>query len=168
VQSRIEQDIQSTLKNVWNAYNEEQNGQAPQEPTAEPQQEPIKEEPKAEPITEPQPEENTEQEPSEEPQAEPEPIKRKKRIRINDREEHTLKIILELEAQEPQREYLPADITAITKRSPITETKYLKMLWIQGKLNRELKNRKQYYSLATNSSRTVSHNPMTNPESLTE
>ena len=153
VQSRIEQDIQATLKNVWNAYNNEQN---------------------PEPTTEPQPEENTapEQEPttepSEEPQQEPEPTKEKQRVRINDKEEHTLKILLELEAQEPQREYLSTDITAITKRSIVTETRHLKTLWEQGKLNRDFKNRKHYYSLAMNSSKTVSQTPMSDNQSLTE
>lgn len=153
VQSRIEQDIQATLKNVWEAYHKEQSGQAPQEPT-----------------TEPQPEENKEpeQEPSEEPQQEPEPTKEKQRVRINDKEEHTLKILLELEAQEPQREYLSTDITAITKRSIVTETRHLKTLWEQGKLNRDFKNRKHYYSLAMNSSKTVSQTPMSDNQSLTE
>ena len=157
MQSRIEQDIQATLKNVWEAYHKEQSGQAPQEPTTEPQPE-ENTAPEQEPTTEP----------SEEPQQEPEPTKEKQRVRINDKEEHTLKILLELEAQEPQREYLSTDITAITKRSIVTDTRHLKTLWEQGKLNRDFKNRKHYYSLAMKSSKTVSQNPMSDNQNLTE
>lgn len=149
VQSRIEQDIQATLKNVWNAYNNEQN---PEQKTEEPQ----------EPKPELKQEENKKTE--EEPQQKAEPQKEKKRIRIDDKEKHTLKLLLELEAQEPQREYLPTDFTIITKRSHTTEARHLKTLWEQGTLKREWKNRQYYYTLATNGSKTVSQNPMTNPE----
>ena len=71
-----------------------------------------------------------------------------KRIRINDKEEHTLKILLELEAQEPNREYEIRDISTITKRSSQTEGRHLKTLWEQGKLNRTFKQKKFYYTLA--------------------
>jgi DNA-binding HxlR family transcriptional regulator len=145
VQNRIEQDIQTTLKNVWNAYNKEQNGQTPQEP-----QQKQKAEPEPEPTTE--------------PQQEPEPKKEKQRVRIDDKEKHTLKILLELEAQQPQREYLTTDFTVITGRNPITEARHLKTLWEQGTLNREWKNRQYYYTLAMNNSKTVSQNPMTDTE----
>jgi DNA-binding HxlR family transcriptional regulator len=84
-----------------------------------------------------------------------------KRIRINDKEEHTYKLILELEAKEPNREYLTSDITALSKRSQCIEARYLKTLWEQGKLNRVWKNRQYYYSLTT-SSKTVSQNPLSN------
>lgn len=84
-----------------------------------------------------------------------------KRIRINDKEEHTYKIILELEAKEPNREYLTSDITALSKRSQCMEARYLKTLWEQGKLNRVWKKRQYYYSLTT-SSKTVSQNPLSN------
>lgn len=71
-----------------------------------------------------------------------------KRIRINDKEEHTLKILLELEAKEPNREYEIRDISTITKRSSQTEGRHLKTLWEQGKLNRTFKQKKFYYTLA--------------------
>lgn len=71
-----------------------------------------------------------------------------KRIRINDKEEHTLKILLELEAKEPNREYEITDISNITKRSSQTEGRHLKTLWEQGKLNRTFKQKKFYYTLA--------------------
>lgn len=81
VQSRIEQEIQATLKSVWETYRKEQ-GTA----TLPPEQEPISEEP-----------ETKNAEPSEEP-----PQKPSKRKRINDKEEHTFKLLLELETQSPK------------------------------------------------------------------
>lgn len=83
VQNRIEQDIQATLKNVWNEYNK---SKAPKE---QQEQEPQTEEPTEEPI-------------QQEPQTE-EPTAHKQRVRIEEKEEHTLKILLELEEQEPQK-----------------------------------------------------------------
>ena len=71
-----------------------------------------------------------------------------KRIRINDKEEHTFKILLELEAKEPNREYEITDISNITKRSSQTEGRHLKTLWEQGKLNRTFKRKKFYYTLS--------------------
>jgi hypothetical protein len=85
-----------------------------------------------------------------------------KRIRINEKEEYTLKLILEMEAKEPNREYLSSDFTAITGRSQITEARHLKVLWEQGRLNRRWENRQYYYSLPTTTSKTVSQNPMSN------
>lgn len=143
VQSRIEQEIQATLKSVWEAYRKEQ-GTA----TLPPEQEPISEEP-----------ETKNAEPSEEP-----PQKPSKRKRINDKEEHTFKLLLELEAQSPNREYIATDFTALTGRNHITEARYLKRLWQQGKLNREWKNRQYYYTLVTTESKTVSQNEVSNPQ----
>jgi hypothetical protein len=71
-----------------------------------------------------------------------------KRIRINEKEKHTLKILMELEAQNPNREYIISDITAITKRSNQTEGRHLKTLWQQGKLQRTFRNKKYYYTLS--------------------
>jgi DNA-binding HxlR family transcriptional regulator len=73
-----------------------------------------------------------------------------KRVRINDKEEHTLKLILELEAKEPNREYLPTDFTAITGRDKQTEARHLKTLWQQGKLDRQKKDQTYYYTLSEN------------------
>ena len=143
VQSRIEQEIQATLKSVWKAYRKEQ-GTA----TLSPEQEPIGEEP-----------ETKNAEPSEEP-----PQKPSKRKRINDKEEHTFKLLLELEAQSPDREYIATDFTALTGRNHTTEARYLKRLWQQGKLNREWKNRQYYYTLVTTESKTVSQNEVSNPQ----
>jgi hypothetical protein len=69
-----------------------------------------------------------------------------KRTRQNDKENYTLKILLE---QEQGQEFTITDVMALTKRSQIMETHYLKTLWEQGKLNREKKGRHFYYTLAT-------------------
>lgn len=140
VQGRIEQEMQATLKDVWNAYRKEQN-----------------------PPTEPEQKAESEQEPSTGLSAES-PQKPSKRKRIDDKEEYTLKLLLELEARSPDREYIPADFTTLTGRSQITEARYLKRLWQQGKLKREWKNRQYYYTLAATGSKTVSQSPMTDPQ----
>ena len=91
-----------------------------------------------------------------------------KRIRINDKEEYTYKLLLELENQNPGREYMASDFTELTKRNYITEARYLKTLWEQGKLNREWRNRQYYYRLPVNdgtgttASKTVSQTAETN------
>jgi uncharacterized protein YdiU (UPF0061 family) len=133
----IEKALQATLKNVWNAYG---NTKAETETEAQPENENIN--PQPAPINPP-----TEQ--------------RTKRKRIEEKEEHTLKILLELEAEQPQREYLPEDFTAITGRSFVSEARYLKTLWEQGRLNREWKERKYFYTLATTNSGTAGQTPLT-------
>jgi len=87
-----------------------------------------------------------------------------KRTRINEKEGYTLKILLELEAQEQGREYLTSDITALSKRSQCIEARYLKDLWEQGKLNRQWRNRQYYYTLATTNSGTAGQNLPNNPQ----
>ncbi len=138
MQNRIEQELKTTLEKI----NATQNTEHGTEPQTEP--------------TEPQPTEPTE---------EPKPETTSKRVRIVEKEEHTLKTLLELEAQQAEREYLPEDFTTITKRSYTTEARYLKTLWEQGKLSREWKNRQYYYRLATDS-KTVGQTPLTNSEAL--
>ena len=88
--------------------------------------------------------------------------KRQKRQRINAKEEYTLNLLLELEAAQSRREYLPGDLTALTGRSLISEARYLKTLWEQGKLNREARGRQYYYTLATTGSGTVGQPPPSN------
>ena len=90
-----------------------------------------------------------------------------KRIRINEKEEHTYKLILELEIQQPNREYLCSDVTALSKRSQGIEARYLKTLWEQGKLKREWKNRQYYYTLATTGSGPVGKTSLSNPQTVT-
>lgn len=153
LQKNIETSLKNTLQKIL--------------PTEQPTQEPIK------PIdTETEPtksEESTEVEPTETEQAEPTTEqetaptffdKNYKRIRINEKEEYTLKLILELETKEPNREYLPSDFNAITGRSSQTEARHLKTLWQQGKLSRTFKNKQYVYKLTN--SKTVSQNPQTN------
>lgn len=152
--------MQATLKTVWEAYNK---SKAPKQEQSQPQE--VKEQ---EQQQEPQ---NTsvEAEPNTEQERQPtffEP--NYKRIRINEKEEYTYKLILELEAKEQGRKYLTSDITALSKRSQCIEARYLKTLWEQGKLNREWKDRQYYYTLATSSSKTVSQNELTNPKTLDE
>lgn len=48
-------------------------------------------------------------------------MQKTKRKRIEEKEEHTLKILLELETRQPQRTYLHEDFTAITGRSFVSE-----------------------------------------------
>lgn len=155
IQTNIEQSLQATLKSVWNEYNK-QNGKQPKKQTAEPKpiQEP-KENIQAEPITEPL---KAEQE---------EPTffeKHYKRKRINEKEEYTLKMILKLEAEQPNREYLSSDVMVLSGRSQGLEARYLKTLWEQGKLNREWRNRQYYYTLVTTGSKQVSKTPLSNLE----
>lgn len=88
-----------------------------------------------------------------------------KRKRINDKEKHTYKLLLELEAKEPNREYLSSDITALSGRSQCIEARYLKTLWEQGKLNREWKDRQYFYRLMPNS-RQESKKPLSNSQTL--
>lgn len=97
---------------------------------------------------------------------EPEPTffdKTYKRIRINDKEEYTYKLLLELEAKEPNREYLSSDVTALSNRSQGIEARYLKTLWEQGKLTREWRNRQYYYRFTT-TSETVSQTAESNTQ----
>ena len=97
------------------------------------------------------------------------PERVKKVNRIDDKEKHTLKLLLELEAKEQGREYQPHHFTAITGRSKITEARHLKTLWEQGTLNRQWKDRQYYYTLnksATTSSQQVSQNQLSNSQPL--
>lgn len=93
-----------------------------------------------------------------------------KRNRIDDKEKHTLKLLLKLEAEQQGREYHPNDFTAITDRSKCTEARHLKTLYEQGKLNRKYRNRQYFYTLKTQSTTTnskqVSQNPLADPKTL--
>lgn len=98
------------------------------------------------------------------------PERVKKVNRIDEKEKHTLKLILELEQEQPNREYHPNDFTAITGRSKCTEARHLKTLWEQGTLNREWKDRQYFYTLKNQStmtsSRQVSQNQLSNSQPL--
>jgi len=114
---------------------------------------------------EPSPEPEPSIEPAREPErrpAKPTAPKVQKRQRINEKEGYTLNLLLELEAAQSRREYLPGDLTALTGRSLISEARYLKTLWEQGKLNREARGRQYYYTLATTESGTVGQTPLSN------
>jgi hypothetical protein len=141
IKCSIEADLQNTMQKIWAEYSKEKEPKEEQ-----PQQEPITEQPKQPTFFEPH----------------------YKRIRINDKEEHTYKIILQLEAEQTGREYLCSDITAATKRSQGIEARYLKTLWEQGKLKREWKNRQYYYTLATTSSEPVSQTALSNSQTFAE
>ena len=84
--------------------------------------------------------------------------------------------MLQLEADEPQRNYLPKDITAITGRSQTTEARYLRILWEQGKIQREWNGRQYFYqfknlfsetSTQESNSKPLSQTPMTNRQTQT-
>lgn len=167
-QSKIEQSIATTLKAVWEAYNKEQK--QTEHKAENLQAEPTEQIPTPEPIKEP--EQETEKQEEEPPQY-ADPNHQRKRVRIEEKEEHTLKLLLELEAKEQGREYLASDFTAITGRNYTTEARHLKTLWEQGKVNREWKNRQYYYTLApdkngadTSSSKQVSKTPLADPKPL--
>ena len=133
LQNSVETSLKNTLQQVQGIALEKINGKTFD-----------KSEQQAEPISEPQPPTVEEVTTVENPFLN----RDYKRIRINDKEEHTLKILLELEAKEPNREYEITDISDITKRSTQTEGRHLKTLWEQGKLNRTFKQKKFYYTLA--------------------
>lgn len=154
----IENALKDTLKHVWDTYESQKNDTKPKIET-QPQEEDKTEteniNPQTAPIT-------------------PTIVQKTKRKRIEEKEEHTFKLLLELEARQPQRTYLPEDFTAITGRSFVSEARYLKTLWEQGKLNREWKERKYFYTLApcppisgTTDSGTVSQNQPVNSENRT-
>lgn len=161
-QSKIEQSLQATLKNVWNEYNLSADKAGKQTGKEEPKE--IQSQIQSE---QPQGEEQNTDASAITITKEGKPTqffnKHYKRIRINEKEEHTLKVIMTLEKENPGREYITEDITEQTKRSQCMEARYLKTLWEQGTLKREWKNRKYYYTLIT-PSKTVSQTPMSNPE----
>jgi hypothetical protein len=94
------------------------------------------------------------------------PERVKKVNRINEKEKYTLKLLLEMEAEQQGREYQPHHFTAITGRSKITEARHLKTLWEQGTLTREWKDRQYFYRLAATTSKQVSKNPLSNSQTL--
>lgn len=158
LQTNIEADLQNTMQKIWEAYK--QQNENPKTETETEQKTETEEEITAEP---------TAQETEQKTEVEATPTffdKHYKRIRINDKEEHTYKTILELENEQPNREYLTSDITTLTGRSQCMEARYLKILWEQGKLSREWKERQYYYTLANTSSTTVSQSPLTNTQSI--
>jgi DNA replicative helicase MCM subunit Mcm2 (Cdc46/Mcm family) len=93
------------------------------------------------------------------------PERTKKRNRRDDKEKHTLEQLLQLEAEQPGREYQPQHFTAITNRDRITEGRHLKTLWEQGTLQREWRDRQYFYRLATTTSKPVSQTPLADPQS---
>ena len=126
-------------------------------------EQPTQEQPTSEQTEEPKTELQTEQPTQEQQPTELAQSEAPKRIRINEREEHTFKLLLELEQQNQGREYVADDFTAITGRNYTTEARHLKTLFEQGKLNREWRNRQYYYALKPDFmtlSKTVSQNPM--------
>ena len=95
------------------------------------------------------------------------PERVKKVNRIDEKEKYTLKLILELEAEQQGREYHPNDFTPITGRSKCTEARHLKTLWEQGTLNREYRDRQYFYTLnksAMTTSKTVSQTTVSNSQ----
>lgn len=135
VQNRIEQDIQTTLKKVWNEYNKEQNYTASEEQEQEPQQQ---EQPRTE-------EPHTEQQ--------------------EQGADYTYKKMVETCQTEPDKVFTVHQVYALTGRTQRTENRHLKTLWEQGRLNRQWKDRQYHYTLAPKQdSKTVSQNPMTDSQ----
>ncbi len=94
------------------------------------------------------------------------PERVKKVTRIDEKEKHTLKLLMELEAEQQGREYQPHHFTAITGRSKCTEARHLKTLYEQGKLSRAYRNRQYFYKLTTTNSKQVSKTPLANSQTL--
>jgi hypothetical protein len=139
VQCSIEGDLQATLQKIWEAFNKEKVE--------------VKKADEVKKVDEVEVVEKVEVD------------KKVKRIRIEEKEEHTLQLILQLEAQQMGRHYLPEDFIKLTGRSYTTEARYLKILWERNLLNRQWNNRQYYYTLATTSSKTVSQNPPSHSQS---
>jgi hypothetical protein len=150
VQCSIEADLQTTLKNIWETFNKEKL-------TISHKKNDIIKVDVADKVEVKKVDEV-------EAVAKIEVDKKVKRIRIEEKEEHTLQLILQLEAQQIGRQYLPEDFTKLTGRSYTTEARYLKILWERKTLNREWNNRQYYYTLATTSSETVSQNPLSHSQ----
>jgi DNA-binding HxlR family transcriptional regulator len=157
VQSNIEKDLQETLKNIWTIYNNEKVNEEEVLKVDEVDKIEVKKVDEVNSI---------------------EPNKSIKRKRIEDKEKHTLQLLIELNNKEIGRTFLPEDFTNLTGRSYTTEARYLKTLWEENKLNRFWQNRQYYYSLspsfgggqgeaATTTSKTVSQNPLSNTQSIT-
>lgn len=142
LQKDIETDLKNTLEKIYTSYHQStgQENQKTELPNIKPEN-----------IT-----------PAAQETAEPD--QKHKRVRIDEKEEHTLKLLLELEAEQAGREYLPSDFTAITGRNYTTEARHLKTLWEQGKIKREWKNRQYYYTFVNTDSKTVSQNPVSNSQ----
>lgn len=130
VQSRIEKELQTTLKNVWNAYNKEQGN---------------------EPTTEPQPEQKAE--------AEQEPTKNNQQGANN-----TLQIICSIIGTNTAQNFTVKDVIEWTNGNMRTIKLHLKDLTEKGQLNRELVNNQYYSYTLKQASKTVSQNPITNPQ----
>lgn len=131
-QNQIEQSIAKTLKAVWDEYNKGydklkvKNDKLENEPTEEPESN------------------------QGESTAQIELPKGQKRIRITDNYKHTLKLLLELEAEEPKRTYEADDFTKLTGRSYGLEASYLKTLWEKKILEREMIDSQYIYTLSKN------------------
>ena len=159
LKSNIETDLQHTMQKIWSEYNKlyssetsiNNNITAENTATENHQNTEIKSAENTATETINEAIENTENTATEEEKQPTFFDKNYKRIRINEKEEYTYKLILELEAKEQGRKYLASDLTAITGRSQCTEARQLKTLWEQGKLNREFKDRQYFYTLNTNS-----------------
>jgi hypothetical protein len=121
---------------------------------------------KAKPETAPETEQVTTEQPQEQPEQESEnseqPTQSAKRLRINDKEQYTLKILAE---QEQSGEYTIENVAALTKRSQAIEMHYLNTLCKQGKLNKERKGKHFYYTLATGS-KTDGQSPLSNLQNV--
>ena len=87
-----------------------------------------------------------------------------KRVRIAEKEGYTFKLLLKLEAEQPNRTYLPTDFTTLSGRSIISESRYLRQLWEQGKLNRKWENKRYHYTLAKKTSKPVSQTAVSNSQ----
>ena len=74
-------------------------------------------------------------------------MRKVKRVRIEEKEEHTLKLIKKLEQEQPGRIYVPQDFCEITERSCTTEARHLKTLWEREILEREWIDRSYQYRL---------------------
>jgi DNA-binding HxlR family transcriptional regulator/DNA-binding transcriptional ArsR family regulator len=146
IQNRIEQDLQNTLKNVWEAYHK---SRAPKEQQKQPAEELMQEQPAEQPV-----------------QQEPQTPHAQQQEQGADR---TYKKMAEADRAEPRRVFTVHQVYALTGRTRKTESRHLKTLFDKGLLTRYLQGSQYYYSLAPKQdSKTVSRNTAADPQNLTE
>src|SRR5690606_15207795 len=149
IQSRIGQDIQATLKSVWEAYRKEQRKEQPPQG-----QEPLTEQPE-EPTQEPQQQATQEQK---------DPIRQAPEEPQKQGANYTYQKMLEAAEAEPNKTFSVHQVYALTGKTQRTENRHLKTLFDKGLLNRSLHGAQYYYTLAKQDSKTVSQTPLSNPQ----
>ncbi len=144
VQNRIEKELKTTLDKIYAKH-------LPSKQTKEPEQE-----------TEPQ-------EQSKHPQVVQEQQIKEAKPQHAGGINHTYKKMIEAESAEANRTFTTNQVSQLTGKKPRTAMKHLQILAEKGLLNRirSNKNKAYSYTLTQNTSKTVSQNPIANPQTQT-